>query len=1033
MFTSLNSIHSINKFNKITTGTGPQPVTDIDAYFVGDTLKEVDFQSFTENRAVFTYGGTIRGISVSYNGQYVLISTNSNTNSVSSNYGTTWRAITGILTIQYNYNAMSYLGQYMLLTSQGNNNYRSSNYGVTWTVISPAFPSAGYCAVSYSGQYMLLTTNGTAFGVMVSNNYGVSWAITTQNGPSGVGCSMSYSGQYMLAVQNILNNVTYYSWLSTNYGVSWSIINSISTTDAAKRFFCCSVSKSGAYQLIGCASGILLNSSNYGTTWQTTNTLNTTLVFRDCKIAFNPRYQVATGSGSNATGSAIYYTTNYGFNWNGVSHYAYNTTLNGGFNNIAISQNMQYIYTGVGGSGGAWIHIDPISEYIGYNNFADIAWTNVSSIVKGRSLATSYNGQYTIISTIDNGVRLSSNYGITFVQYAAATFPTTGVTYTYSCMAYDAKCIYIARDNSTLLYKSSNFGILWTTTTVTGLLNPRMISTNYTGKYVSIAHNTGIFASTNAGVTFTSRATTPVTGISMSFSGQYQLAVSSILNASNYSVYRSTNYGFTFGLVSSLQSTTTPYNGVAISRYGDIQLIGGNGCGIIYSSNYGSTWTNSTSSPSINGQYVYDIKMTLDASYVLCSASSGSAGATNSGVWYSTNAGQYWQITPTNPGSGTTTAAFITMSQNGKYKYFVNTTLTRQNITPSFNGNPYRISIGGIDTEIINTNNKRFWGFCGGIGPNLILTCYNDNASGAAPYFFSSNNGTTWTEPTVPHNRVSPYANYRQAWVSFNGIHRIIVNNSVNVYVSSNSGVNWTASNPSDARYQGCYVSEDGNLKLTSNNNSYIYRLHYQPTTTTFALASTTGVYTSRGMLWGSGSGQYIIGYTGALVADVPFSTDYAATWVNIAGRLSGFGNTAGPLASISFTGQYIYLATGGYKLWRSADYGTTFSPIHGTGGLLDTTTYTSNNAYQLQVSYSGQYCVCSAYIDQGTTYAAPNAYTFVSRDYGITWSSPKLIPLTNPAINPSMGQGTMTHSSDGVPIRSIITCYSAGIFYLDF
>ena len=135
----------------------------------------------------------------------------------------------------------------------------------------------------------------------------------------------------------------------------------------------------------------------------------------------------------------------------------------------------------------------------------------------------------------------------------------------------------------------------------------------------------------------------------------------------------------------------------------------------------------------------------------------------------------------------------------------------------------------------------------------------------------------------------------------------------------------------------------------------------------------------------------------------------------------------------MSFSGQYIYICGSNYTVWRSSDFGATFTPIHGTGGLLNTTTYTTNNIYQPLVSYTGQYCVFAVYIDQGSSPASPNTYSFVSRDYGVTWSSPKLVPFINPSVNPALTVGTITHSSNGTPVRAIILAYNSGICYLDF
>ena len=350
----------------------------------------------------------------------------------------------------------------------------------------------------------------------------------------------------------------------------------------------------------------------------------------------------------------------------------------------------------------------------------------------------------------------------------------------------------------------------------------------------------------------------------------------------------------------------------------------------------------------------------------------------------------------------------------------------------AFNGNPYLISIGGVSTGLSNSTTKFYWGFVGGIGPSLIMTTFNGGGTGSI-YYFSSNNGNSWTLPTVPVNTSSVVTNFRQCWVGFDGVHRIIVSNNLGIYVSNNSGTSWTTSNAADLRYQGAFVSTDGNLKLTANNNSAVYRIRNAPATLTFSGAGSTGGTLSRSGLVCSQSGQYVIQLSGT-TNNVQFSNDYAGTWVNIFSRFSGMLTTAGISAGcMSADGQYIYVCQNPYRIWRSTNFGATFSPIHGTSPLFNISTYTTNAGYLVAVSYTGQYVVLNAWINQGTSPAAPNGYMFVSRDYGVTFSTPKLMPLTSPSTDPAFVGSIITHLANQTPVRVIALAYNQGVYYLDF
>jgi hypothetical protein len=341
-----------------------------------------------------------------------------------------------------------------------------------------------------------------------------------------------------------------------------------------------------------------------------------------------------------------------------------------------------------------------------------------------------------------------------------------------------------------------------------------------------------------------------------------------------------------------------------------------------------------------------------------------------------------------------------------------------------FNGSVQLLSMAGQDSRSISST----WMSINGTGNYLIAVSYIPNSVN----YLSSDAGATWTRMSTP---VGDNQNYRQAWISRDGVYRIYsintpaVQTNGYVYSSSNSGSNYQ--NTNIAELQGAFVSDDGNVKLVSINGGSLYRIYNSPSTNTFSTTVSSNMV--RGPIKGSSNGQYLMNYTGT--SYMQFSSNSGANWSDLSVVNGLTGSTSSNMIdmAISGDGRYMIISGTGYKLWKTSNYGTNWTTITGTNGLPNTATYTSttNTWAACSASKDGKYMSVSGYFNQGGTFGT-NAYVFISSDYGSSWTS-KQIPLNSTSSDPALLTSTMSYNDAGVPIRIFIATYGNGIYYIDF
>ena len=614
-------------------------------------------------------------------------------------------------------------------------------------------------------------------------------------------------------------------------------------------------------------------------------------------------------------------------------------------------------------------------------------WVIITTSFTFRSCAMSANGQYQVGINASSIIYYSSNYGQT---WTAAS--TSGLSLYRIAMSASGQYITAVPQNASAVavYYSSNYGQTWTATSQTFVANnSTTVCMSASGQYQSFCTwTTGIWNSSNYGVTWTqSSASTALnySTICCSASGQY-LCVA-VYNAPSQGIYYSSNYGQTWTLSTPSTFYYTPYQGICMSASGQYVTAalflgtnnGAGGGGIIYSSNYGQTWTQSAS---ITNVWTVICAMSASGQYQI--AGSNSSGGTNpNSAFYSTNYGVTWTLANT----FTTSFFCIAMSANGQYILgSVLDTSIIQSITPFFN----MATSGNITTNTLQTTALSYsdgstvvsaqpsldystfgitWTQTSSVNANWCSPAisgtgqYQINANYGGAIYYSSNYGQNWTVATS-----SPSGNWGTAAISNNGKYAVIcpIANGYTTpglaYYSSTYGQTWTSTAISVNGYVG--ISLSGQYMCISNQwngtlGVYVSSNYGQ----TWTRTNTNAVY----VLCISGTGQYLYGAPYAS-GSAYMSSDYGQTWRVMSGITPSSIN---PQAmSTSASGRYISIAGNVTGFYYSSNYGLTFTKSGSA---------TSSQCMSMSMTSSGQYQIAQQ---------ASSSTVYYSKDYGVTWTT---------------------------------------------
>lgn len=283
------------------------------------------------------------------------------------------------------------------------------------------------------------------------------------------------------------------------------------------------------------------------------------------------------------------------------------------FNEVAISDDGQYIAAASWTNNKLWHSSD---SGITWSSGVAVVTTGYHSFLGCKSIDMSADGKYQTAAEYSyshSRLFVSNNYGITWsgkwiggVYNSAGTY-IGGSARIWNDIAMSSNGQYqsvVSEDSRAYVYRSSNYGVTWTS-----------------GKYAA------------AGIGL---------GIDMSADGKYQTIVEGTYS-SDFKIYKSSNYGANWSLVKDVGSIFWQVNhNVCVTDDGEHQYAV---CGdVLYSSaDYGATWT--TSIP-VTGMYPANMDASSDGQYLIMAGSKGGFGNYFTNGWnnfyYSSDYGATW-------------------------------------------------------------------------------------------------------------------------------------------------------------------------------------------------------------------------------------------------------------------------------------------------------------------------------------------------------------------------------------------------------
>jgi hypothetical protein len=364
------------------------------------------------------------------------------------------------------------------------------------------------------------------------------------------------------------------------------------------------------------------------------------------------QYQTVIGTGTQSPINGIgiiYYSTNYGVNWNvSTSPPSTNTTLTNPTKLTCVAINSDGTVQSVSINNGT-------SVYYSYD-FGNTWTSTIKTYQTFSSVASSSSGQTQIAVATNGNIFNSTNYGVTFNLNSSTSLSNWTSVATSSSGKYASACMNGTGVNGSI-FTSTNYGNTWSiNNSAPTNCSWTSIAMSSSGQYQTAVNNTSstsvyigtMFTSTDYGNTWVQNSSVPSSNwssVAMSSSGQYQTAVMNNLGSGTYNgfIFTSTDYGNTW--IPNNSAPSSNWTSVSMSSSGQYQMACMNlGQGIFVSMNYGNTWINNTSAPSPTPYS--SIAISSSGQYAI-SLVNGGAGS----IYTCYNASAYW--TPTG-GTGST-------------------------------------------------------------------------------------------------------------------------------------------------------------------------------------------------------------------------------------------------------------------------------------------------------------------------------------------------------------------------------------------
>jgi hypothetical protein len=307
----------------------------------------------------------------------------------------------------------------------------------------------------------------------------------------------------------------------------------------------------------------------------------------------------------------------------------------------------------------------------------------------------------------------------------------------------------------------------------------------------------------------------------MSYTGQYQTAISS-----TYLVYVSSNYGQTWSgstTANGLTANNINFVKVSVSSSGQYQVIsyqsgGAPAGGVFISSNYGQTWTNVSSGSTVQ---MMGVAISGNGQYIIL----GSNYNATSYIYISSNYGLTWTATSQQIVNGSE----VVISNTGQYMLATNLS----------------------NNVFLSSNYGANWSQLPNYGAMLAISSsgqYIAVGSTSTGTYISSNYGASFTLNSSLINiggiSISSTGQYMIAHVFSSGL----------IWVSSNYGLSWTSISTGYTNMYGCAVSGNGlYLGVCQTSSGYVYTSALSTSALGSVGIGTTAPYTIL-QIYGTGS-----------------------------------------------------------------------------------------------------------------------------------------------------------------------------------